>query len=56
MLYTVANSNGMENGLSTDLPQWVIITIIIDVVVALGIIAGFYFLFRKRKPAAGQPA
>lgn len=56
VLYTVANSNGMENGLSTDLPQWAIITIIIDVVVALGIIAGFYFLFRKRKPAAGQPA
>lgn len=56
VLYTVANSNGMENSLSTEMPQWVVITIIVDVVLGLAIIAGFYFVFRKRKPAAGEAA
>lgn len=56
VLYTVANSNGMENPVSTDLPQWVIITIIVDVLVALGIIAGFYFIFRKRKSSIQEAA
>lgn len=50
VLYTVANSNGMDNGMSTDLPQWVVWTIVVDVLLALAIGAGFYFLFRKRKP------
>ncbi|PZD94987.1 hypothetical protein DNH61_15205 [Paenibacillus sambharensis] len=56
VLYTVANSNGIENRSSTDMPQWMVITIIVDIVVALGIIAGFYFVFRKRKPAAPAAA
>ncbi|WP_166244261.1 glycoside hydrolase family 3 protein [Paenibacillus turpanensis] len=56
ILYTVANSNGMERGMSTDLPQWAIITIIVDILLALAIVLGFYFVFRKRKPAIGEAA
>lgn len=49
ILYTVANSNAMENDMSTDTPTWVKITIGVDIVVVLGIATGFYFVFRRRK-------
>ncbi|WP_407270299.1 glycoside hydrolase family 3 N-terminal domain-containing protein [Radiobacillus sp. PE A8.2] len=49
ILNTVGNSRAMENGLSTDTPAWVVITIIVDALVVVGIAAGFFFTFRKRK-------
>lgn len=49
ILYTVANSNAMDNGMSTDTPQWIINTIIIDVLLGLGIVTGFVFTFRKTR-------
>jgi beta-glucosidase len=49
ILYTVANSNAMENDMSTDTPTWIKITIGVDIIVVLGIATGFYFVFRKRK-------
>ncbi|AZK49186.1 hypothetical protein EIM92_22795 [Paenibacillus lentus] len=56
VLYTVANSNGMDNGMSTDLPGWAKITIAVDIIIVIGVAAGFYFLFRKRKPAVQAAA
>lgn len=56
VLYTVANSNGMDNGMSTDLPGWAKITIAVDIIIVIGVAAGFYFLFRKRKPAVQATA
>ncbi|MBP3951626.1 glycoside hydrolase family 3 N-terminal domain-containing protein [Bacillus suaedae] len=49
VLYTVANTNAVDDGMSTDKPQWVINTIIIDVIVGLGIILGFFFTFRNSR-------
>lgn len=49
ILYTVANSSAIEGNLSTDTPQWVVITIIIDALLVLGIIAAFFFVFRISK-------
>ncbi|MRH41624.1 hypothetical protein GH741_02925 [Aquibacillus halophilus] len=49
VMYTVANSSAIDDGMSTDTPQWVIITIVVDILVALGIILGFYFTFRNSK-------
>ncbi|WP_407270431.1 glycoside hydrolase family 3 C-terminal domain-containing protein [Radiobacillus sp. PE A8.2] len=48
ILYTVANSNAMEDGINTDTPQWVITTIIIDVLFVLAIATGFFFVFRRK--------
>ncbi|MNJ58797.1 Exo-alpha-(1-_6)-L-arabinopyranosidase [compost metagenome] len=56
VLYTVANSNGMDNGMSTDLAGWVKITIAVDIIIVIGVAAGFYFLFRKRKPVVMETA
>ncbi|WP_416148983.1 glycoside hydrolase family 3 N-terminal domain-containing protein [Salipaludibacillus sp. HK11] len=47
ILYTVANSGAIDLPLSTDTPTWVKITIAVDILLALGVIAGFYFTFRK---------
>lgn len=49
VLYTVANSRAIDDGMSTDTPQWVIYTIIADVILLLAIITGFYFVFRNSK-------
>jgi beta-glucosidase len=49
VLYTVANSSAIDDNLSTDTPQWVKITIAVDVIIALAIIIGFYFVFRNSK-------
>lgn len=49
VLYTVANSNAIDNDMSTDTPQWVVVTIIVDIIIALMIILGFYFVFRNSK-------
>ncbi|MBK1809772.1 glycoside hydrolase family 3 protein [Clostridium sp. YIM B02505] len=49
MLYTVANSGAIKNGLSTDKPMWVKITIGVDVVVVLAILAGLVVSFRKSR-------
>lgn len=54
ILYTVANSNAMDNDMSSKTPQWVINTIIIDIIVVLGLGTGFYFVFRKRKEKEEQ--
>ncbi|MGD6942771.1 glycoside hydrolase family 3 N-terminal domain-containing protein [Cytobacillus gottheilii] len=48
-MFAVANSSAIDNGMSSDTPQWVIITIVVDALVALGIILGFYFVFRSSK-------
>ncbi|MFC4401600.1 glycoside hydrolase family 3 N-terminal domain-containing protein [Gracilibacillus xinjiangensis] len=49
VLYNVANSNAIDGGLSTDTPQWVVITIVVDILVGLGIILGFFFTFRNSR-------
>ncbi|MDF2903614.1 MAG: hypothetical protein K0S25_1252 [Bacillus sp. (in: firmicutes)] len=49
ILYTTANSSAIEGNLSTDTPQWIIITIIVDVLLVLGIATAFFFVFRKSK-------
>ncbi|WP_112179874.1 beta-glucosidase [Paraliobacillus zengyii] len=49
VLYTVANSSAIEDGMSSDTPQWVVITIVVDSLVGLGIILGFFFTFRNSK-------
>ncbi|MDL4841987.1 glycoside hydrolase family 3 protein [Aquibacillus rhizosphaerae] len=49
VLYTVANSSAIDDGLSTDTPQWVVITIVVDSLVGLGIILGFFFTFRNSR-------
>lgn len=54
ILYTVANSNGKENILSNSTPQWVIITIVVDIIVGLGLILGFFATFRKTKKNAEE--
>ncbi|MBM7541086.1 glycoside hydrolase family 3 N-terminal domain-containing protein [Amphibacillus cookii] len=51
ILYTVANSNGMENIMSSVMPTWIKVTIVVDILLVLGIVAGFYFIFRKRNKA-----
>ncbi|GFP74463.1 glycoside hydrolase family 3 protein [Clostridium fungisolvens] len=47
MLYTIANSGAIKDGLSTDTPTWVKITIGVDVVLVLAILAGLVVSFRK---------
>lgn len=49
VLYTVANSSAIDDNLSTDTPQWVKITIVVDVIITLAIILGFYFVFKNSK-------
>ncbi|SDY10783.1 beta-glucosidase [Evansella caseinilytica] len=49
ILYMVANSSAIEDGLSTDMPQWVVYAIIVDILLVIGIGTGFYFTFRKPK-------
>ncbi|MCZ0703547.1 beta-glucosidase [Natronobacillus azotifigens] len=49
ILYTVANSRSVDDDLSTEMPTWVVITIIVDILLILAIAAGFYFTFRKKK-------
>lgn len=49
VLYNVANSSAIDDGLSTDKPQWVVNTIIIDSIVGLGILLGFFFTFRNSR-------
>lgn len=49
VLYTTANTSAIDNGMSTDMPKWIVITIIIDVLVGLGIILGFFFTFRNSR-------
>lgn len=49
ILYTTANSSAIEGNLSTDTPQWVVITIIVDIVLALGIATAFFFVFRNSR-------
>jgi beta-glucosidase len=49
ILYTVANSSAIEGNLSTDTPQWVVITIIVDVLLLLGFVSAFYFVFRNSR-------
>lgn len=49
ILYTTANSSAIEGNLSTDTPQWIIITVIVDILLVLGIATAFVFVFRKSK-------
>ncbi|WP_088102768.1 glycoside hydrolase family 3 N-terminal domain-containing protein [Halalkalibacter urbisdiaboli] len=49
VLYTVANTNAIDDRMSTDKPQWVVNTIIIDVLVGLAILLGFFFTFRNSR-------
>jgi beta-glucosidase len=49
ILYTIANSSAIDGGLSTDMPQWIVITIIVDVLLALIIATAFYFVFRNSR-------
>ncbi|MEK4149879.1 glycoside hydrolase family 3 N-terminal domain-containing protein [Robertmurraya sp. FSL W8-0741] len=49
ILYTIANSSAIDGGLSTDMPQWVVITIIVDILLALVIATAFYFVFRNSR-------
>jgi beta-glucosidase len=49
ILYTVANSSAIEGNLSTDTPQWVVITIIVDVLLLLGFVSAFYLVFRNSR-------
>ncbi|WP_017471341.1 glycoside hydrolase family 3 N-terminal domain-containing protein [Amphibacillus jilinensis] len=48
ILYMVANSRGVEGDLSSTMPTWVIITIIVDAFLLLAIGAGFYYTFRRK--------
>jgi beta-glucosidase len=49
ILNTTANSSAIEGGLSTDTPQWIVITIIVDVLLVLGIATAIFFVFRTSK-------
>lgn len=49
VMFNVANSSAIDNGLSTDTPRWVVVTAAIDIFVGLGIILGFFLVFRKRE-------
>jgi beta-glucosidase len=49
VLYTVANSSAIDDGLSTDTPPWIVVTIVIDVLLVLGIAAAFFFVFRNSR-------
>ncbi|WP_100406486.1 glycoside hydrolase family 3 N-terminal domain-containing protein [Bacillus solitudinis] len=49
VLYTVANTSAIDDGMSTDTPKWIVNTIIIDILVGLGIILGFFFTFRNSR-------
>lgn len=49
ILYTVGNSSAIEDPLSSDVPAWVIITIILDTLLVGAIGTGLVFTFRKRK-------
>ncbi|MCU9614370.1 glycoside hydrolase family 3 C-terminal domain-containing protein [Caldibacillus lycopersici] len=49
ILYNTANSIAIEGDLSSEMPQWVIITIIIDALLVLGFATAFFFVFRNSK-------
>ncbi|MCR6105412.1 glycoside hydrolase family 3 C-terminal domain-containing protein [Salipaludibacillus agaradhaerens] len=49
VLYTIANSSAIDDDMSTATPQWIINTIIINILVGIGIILGFYFTFRNSR-------
>ncbi|MFN7252968.1 MAG: glycoside hydrolase family 3 N-terminal domain-containing protein [Anaerobacillus sp.] len=49
ILYTVANSSAINDPLSSDMPTWVKITIVVDILLLIAIIGGFYYTFRKPK-------
>ncbi|GAA4066828.1 glycoside hydrolase family 3 N-terminal domain-containing protein [Amphibacillus indicireducens] len=49
ILYTVANSDAMNNRLVSSMQPWVKITIAVDIVILAGIAFGFYATLRKRK-------
>lgn len=56
ILYTAANSNAIEGNLSSETPQWVVITIVVDVLLVLGIATAFFLVFRnsKKRDEVGQ--
>ncbi|MCR6097733.1 glycoside hydrolase family 3 C-terminal domain-containing protein [Salipaludibacillus agaradhaerens] len=49
VMYTIANSSAIDDDMSTATPQWIINTIIINILVGIGIILGFYFTFRSSR-------
>lgn len=49
ILYTIANSRAIKDGISTDTPTWIKITVAVDVVLVLAIGAGLVLTFRKKK-------
>lgn len=53
ILYNVVNSRAINDGLSTDTPTWVKVTYGADAILALLLIAGFYFTFHKTKKDEG---
>lgn len=54
ILYTVANSGAVDDGMSTDTPTWVMVTIAIDIVLLIAIITGFIFTFKKPKSKVAE--
>ncbi|GEM03283.1 beta-glucosidase [Halolactibacillus miurensis] len=49
ILYTTANSRAMDAGMSDETPQWVTISIYVNILIGLAIVLAFYFVFKNSK-------
>lgn len=56
ILYTVANSRAVDEGMSTDTPTWIRITIAVDILLLIAISVGFFLTFKKTKNKTAEVA